>query len=248
MIAGEAPGVAVIDLAHRVAAHDVRAGALTLWRCAPWLRGSVVLAVVDPGVGTARRAVALEVAGADVVLVGPDNGLLTPAAHALGGPTAAVELRPLPSRVAGTGATFDGRDLFAPVAARLASGEWSLPDVGDPLDPAGRAGGEVTMACAGPAGELLCEVLWIDGFGNAQLNTDGCGLAETVQVETGSRAVEARRVAAFGDLRAGEPGLVTDSYGLLALALNGSPAAALLGLAEGDVVRLSPGRGAGEPR
>ena len=240
--------MAVIDLTHRVRAHDVRAGALTLWRCAPWLRGSVVLAVVDPGVGTARRAVAVEVAGADVVLVGPDNGLLAPAAYALGGPTAAVELRPLPARVAGTGATFDGRDLFAPVAARLASGEWTLADVGDPIDPVALAGGEVTVASAGPTGELLCEVLWIDGFGNAQLNSDGSGLGETVRVEIGPGTVEARRVSAFGDLRAGEPGLVTDSYGLLALALNGSPAAAQLGLAEGDVVRLSPGRGAGEPR
>jgi len=124
----------------------------------------------------------------------------------------------------------------------LASGEWSLPDVGDPLDPAGLAGGEVVMACAEPAGELLCEVLWIDAFGNAQLNTDGSGLGEMVQVEIGPRVVEARRAAAFGDLRAGEPGLVTDSYGLLALALNGAPAAAQLGVGEGDVVRLSTGR------
>lgn len=240
--------MAVVDLTHRVPAHDVRAGALTLWRCAPWLRGSVVLAVVDPGVGTARRAVAVEVAGADVVLVGPDNGLLTPAAHALGGPTAAVELRPLASRVAGVGATFDGRDLFAPVSARLASGEWSLADGGDPVDPAGLAGGGVAMASDGPAGELVCEVLWVDVFGNAQLNTDGSALGEAVQVEIGSSVVEARRVAAFGDLRPGEPGLVTDSYGLLALALNGAPAAERLGVGEGDVVRLSPGRRAEERR
>lgn len=242
VVAGEAPGVKVVDLAHRIPAHDVRAGALMLWRVAPWLPGSVVLGVVDPGVGTARRSVAVEVAGADVVLVGPDNGLLTPAAHALGGPTAAVELRPVPSRITGLGATFDGRDLFAPAAARLASGEWSLDDAGEPLDPAGLAGGEVSMASAGPAGELVCEVLWIDVFGNAQLNTDGSGLGETVEVEIGSRVVEARRVAAFGELRAGELGLVTDSYGLLALALNGAPAAEQLGVGEGDVVRLSAGR------
>ena len=247
MVAAEAPGVRVVDLTHGVRPHDVRAGALTLWRCSPWLAGSVVLAVVDPGVGTSRRAVAVEVAGADVVLVGPDNGLLVPAAHALGGATAAVELRPLPARVAGAGATFAGRDLFAPVAARLASGEWSLADVGDACDPATLDGSPVPPSAADPDRSLACEVLWVDRFGNAQLNTGGEGVPAVVAVEAGAKRVAARRVGAFGELGEGELGLVTDSYGLLALAFNGSSAAVRLGLAEGDRVRLQAGPSSTDP-
>jgi len=234
--------VRVVDLNHRIRAHDVRAGSLALWRCGPWLRGSVVLAVVDPGVGTPRRAVALEVAGAGVTLVGPDNGLLAPAARALGGVTAAVELLALPVAAQDSGATFAGRDLFAPVAARLASGEWTLADAGVAVDPSSLMGGEVRIAAAGVDGVVACEVLWVDRFGNAQLNTRGEGVSDTVQVAAGGGCVGARRVAAFGDLASGELGLVTDSYGLLALALDRAPAASRLGLHEGDAVRLSPAR------
>ena len=247
VIAREAPAVRVVDLTHGIRAHDVRAGALALWRCAPWLRDSVVLAVVDPGVGTSRRGVALEVAGAGTILVGPDNGLLMPAAGALGGVTQAVVLAPFPAPVAGLGATFDGRDLFAPVAARLASGEWSLADAGQTVDPAGLAGGALRLASAGPDGELECEVLWVDRFGNAQLNTRGAGVDARVTVRAGTRSYEARRAGAFGELTQGELGLVTDSYGLLALAFNCSPAAEELGLAEGDTVVLRSALG-GEGR
>ena len=241
VIAREGPAVRVVDLTHRIRAHDVRAGALALWRCAPWLRDSVVLAVVDPGVGTARRAVALETTGAAAVLVGPDNGLLTPAAGALGGVAHAVELAPLPRAVAGLGATFDGRDLFAPVAARIASGEWSLADAGKAIDPAGLVGDALRMASPGSGGEMVCEVLWVDRFGNAQLNTHGDGVDDHVIVQAGTRDFEARRVDAFGELGQGELGLVNDSYGLLALAFNSSPAAAELGLTEGDTVVLRSG-------
>ena len=97
VIAQLAPGVTVIDLTHQVPAHDVRAGALTLWRAAPWLAPGVILGVVDPGVGTSRRAVVIEVAGAGAVLVGPDNGLLLPAATSLGRLTAAVIAAPSPA-------------------------------------------------------------------------------------------------------------------------------------------------------
>jgi len=112
----------VIDITHGVAPHDVRGAALTLQRVAPFLAPGVVLAVVDPGVGTGRRAVALEV-GPDPrwALVGPDNGLLVPAFEALGGPGRAVSLVARRCRPA-AGATFDGRDLFAPAAAQLAAG------------------------------------------------------------------------------------------------------------------------------
>lgn len=205
----------------------------------------MVLAVVDPGVGTARRGVAVEAAQGGVVLVGPDNGLLIPALYSLGGAVAAVELPSV--RVEGVGATFDGRDVFGPAAARLASGEWALAHAGVAIDPSELAGSEVAMAAVGAAGEVACEVLWVDRFGNAQLNTPGEGVGDVVEVGAGTVTAAARRVHTFGELADGELGLVTDSYGLLALALNGASASSRLGLREGDVVTLSSAR-AGERR
>ncbi len=139
VIAAACPEADRIDLAHDLPAGDVRAGAVVLARLAPLVPGAVVLAVVDPGVGTARRAVAagLRDGGA---LVGPDNGLLGPAARALGAATCAV----LPPPPADAPATFHGRDVLAPAAARLASGR-SPADLGEPADPA-------TIAAARPAG------------------------------------------------------------------------------------------------
>jgi S-adenosylmethionine hydrolase len=240
--------VAVIDLTHEIRAHDVRAGALTLWRNAPWLRDTVVLAVVDPGVGTRRRPVAVEVADSGTVLVGPDNGLLLPAAHALSGPSAAVSLRPLPPPPgvpAGLGATFDGRDLFSPVAARIAAGESKIDDLGDPIDIASLIGQPVPSPVREDGGRLRCEVLWVDRFGNAQLNAHPAEVARpgahlAVATGNGSAPLRARMVSSFGELAQGELGVVTDSYGLLALVLNGSPAAPTLGLAEGDAVSIGP--------
>ncbi len=250
MIATIAPGVTVVDITHRIPPHDVRAGALTLWRAAPWLVPGVVLAVVDPGVGTARRAVAVEVATAGAVLVGPDNGLLLPAAQVLGPITGAVALdaRPLQSGATGLpvpqGATFAGRDVFAPIAARLAAGA-DLADVGHPIDPAGLTKGAVPgRPTVEPDGTIRAEVLWIDHFGNAQLNANPADLdpaaphLRLTTAKTTTRPV--RAVPAYGYLQPGEAGLVTDSYGLLSISLNGSSAAAALALAAGDPVWLSP--------
>ena len=225
----------------------MRAGSLALWRAAPWLRDTVVLAVVDPGVGTPRRPVAIEVAGARTVLVGPDNGLLLPSAHALDRPTTAVRLRPLeppPDVPVGVGATFDGRDLFSPVAARIAAGEWTLDDAGDPIDPGTLVGQPVPTPSPDGYGGLRCEVLWVDRFGNAQLNarpTDTARLGERVSVFIGDDPApcRARHVRAFGELEPGELGLVVDSYGLLALAFDGSPAASRLEISEGGPVRIA---------
>jgi hypothetical protein len=250
VIAAVAPGVTVVDITHRVPPHDVRAGALTLWRAAPWLAPGVILAVVDPGVGTARRAVAIEVATAGAVLVGPDNGLLLPAAQALGPITGAVDLqgRGLQSGATGLpapqGATFAGRDLFAPIAGRLAAGA-DLADVGDPIDPAGLTQGAVPgRPTVEPDGTIRAEVLWIDHFGNAQLNAIPADLDPTapdLRLTTANTATRpVRAVAAYGYLQPGEVGLVTDSYGLLSISLNGSSAAATLALAAGDPVWLSP--------
>lgn len=248
VVVRDAPGVRIIDLTHGVAPHDVRAGSLVLWRAAPWLAGAVVLAVVDPGVGTGRRPVAVEVTGADgrtTALVGPDNTLLLPAAHALGRITSAVCLDRdrLPATAAGLGATFDGRDLFAPAAARIASGQWTVADAGEPVDPATLAGVPVPEPVEGDDGGLRCEVLWVDRFGNAQLNARGSHISRfggNVTVTTGDgRRLLATTARAFGALGQEELGLVTDSYGLVALALNRGPAASRIGLHAGDAVLLS---------
>jgi S-adenosyl-L-methionine hydrolase (adenosine-forming) len=241
VLAQQAPGVPVIDLTHQIPAHDVRAGALTLWRAAPWLAPGVILAVVDPGVGTSRRAVVIEVAGVGAVLVGPDNGLLLPAATSLGRLTAAVAL---PPRQQG-GATFAGRDVFAPAAAELARGA-DIGGLGLPIDPGSLLGTPVPEAQTGPDGSLRAEVLWVDRFGNAQLNVrpaQADHLGRRVELHVGSQVWPARRVAAFGELEAHEVGLVTDSYGLLAVTCQGTSAAARTGLDAGQDVSIGPARG-----
>jgi S-adenosylmethionine hydrolase len=244
VLAGVAPGVTVIDVTHQIPAHDPRAGALTLWRAAPWLVPGVVLAIVDPGVGTARRAVAIEVTSAGAVLVGPDNGLLLPAATSLGPITAAVELHPTVPP-GGGGATFAGRDVFAPAAGRLAGGA-ELGAVGDPIDPASLAGDPVPAPEPAPDGGLLAEILWVDRFGNAQLNArpgDAAHLGGVITVTAGAYEGPARRVAAFAELNPDEVGLLNDSYGLLALTCRDASAASRFGLNTGDAVWLRPHRG-----
>ena len=125
VIAAQAPGVAVIDLTHHIPPFDVRAGSHSLVRAVPYLGPGVVLAVVDPGVGTGRRGIGLEVAlpsGASLAFVGPDNGLLVAAAEAAAeAPVARVVELARPPAPPDRGSTFDGRDLFAPAAAALCS-------------------------------------------------------------------------------------------------------------------------------
>ena len=123
VIATIAPEARVIDLSHGVPRQDVAAGARMLARSLPFAPAGVHLAVVDPEVGARRRAVALLTAEDERMLVGPDNGLLLPAADRFGGVAEAVEISASPWRLEPVSATFHGRDVFAPVAARLAAGE-----------------------------------------------------------------------------------------------------------------------------
>src|SRR5689334_25253074 len=134
VIARIAPEARVIDLSHGVPRHDVRSGALLLRDALPFAPAGVHLAVVDPDVGARRRAVALRCDHEDRVLVGPDNGLLVPAAERFGGVVEAVEISHSPWRLEPVSATFHGRDVFAPVAARLAGGA-PLASAGEPLEP-----------------------------------------------------------------------------------------------------------------
>src|ERR1700689_2132708 len=133
VIARRCPRAHVIDLGHGVTRHDVRAGALALRAALPFARAGVHLAVVDPGVGGTRRAVALRTAEGGRLLVGPDNGLLTLAAESFGGVAEAVDVGDSPECLRPISATFHGRDVFAPVAAALADGI-PLAELGEPLE------------------------------------------------------------------------------------------------------------------
>jgi S-adenosylmethionine hydrolase len=231
-----APHVTVVDLTHEVPPHDVRAGGLALARAVQYLAPGVVLAVVDPGVGTERRAIAVEVAGGEGVFVGPDNGLLAPAVAMSGGATAAVELSKVDHHLPSPGPTFAGRDIFAPVSALLCNG-LSLQDVGVPVDPAGLLPGVLPISRR--EGDVLhAEVLWVDRFGNAQLNLDPDELPEgdRLVVTIGGRRRTARRAPTYAAIGPGELGLVVDSYGLVAVVLDQASAADQLGLGAGDAV------------
>ena len=141
-----------------------------LARALPYAPPGVHLAVVDPEVGARRRAVALRTALDDRLLVGPDNGLLLPAAERFGWVTEAVEISTSPWRLEPVSATFHGRDLFAPVAARLAAGE-ALADAGTPLDPDELVRLELPEPRKGrKKGQLVAHAMVVDGFGNVQLD------------------------------------------------------------------------------
>jgi S-adenosylmethionine hydrolase len=236
-----APDVAVIDITHAIEPHDVRGGGLALARSAQYLCPGVVLAVVDPGVGTSRRAIAVEVGDGASVLVGPDNGLLAPAVAMVGGATAAVELTNADYHLPAPGPTFAGRDVFAPVAANLCLGV-PLRELGREIDPGELVPGVLPVS-RHEDGVLVAEVLWVDRFGNLQLNVDPDDVAtfgDRVWVRVGGHDRIARRSDTYGDVGPGEVGLVTDSYGLLSIAVDRGSAAAELGIGAGAEVRLEP--------
>jgi S-adenosylmethionine hydrolase len=236
-----APHATVIDVTHGIAPYDTRAGGLALARAANYLCPGVVVAVVDPGVGTSRRPIAVEVGDGASYLIGPDNGLLAPAVGLVGGATRAVELTSPDHRLeAAGGATFDGRDVFAPAAAHLCNGA-ALTDLGPEIDPAGLMPGILPVSHIDD-GALVAEVLWVDRFGNCQLNVDPLELVafgEHLTVAIGGDDRVAVRGDAFDDIPTGRVGLVVDSSGLLAIVVARSSAAAEFGLAEGDEVKIS---------
>ena len=240
-----APHVTVIDLTHEIPPHDVRAGGLALARAVQYLAPGVVLAVVDPGVGTERRAIAVETAAGDAVFVGPDNGLLAPAVAMTGGATAAVELSKVDHHLPSPGPTFAGRDIFAPVSALLCNGR-SLEEVGVRIDPAGLLPGVLPISRL--EGDVLhAEVLWVDRFGNVQLNLDPDELpeGERLTVTIGGKRRAAKRAPSYAGIGPGEVGLVVDSYGLVAIVLDQASAADQLGLGAGDAVLVEAASGDG---
>jgi len=249
-----APHARVIDLTHGVAPFDVRAGSLALARSISYVAAGVVLAVVDPGVATARKAIAVEVAGGEGVLVGPDNGLLAPAVALAGGAERAVELSNADWHLPSIGATFAGRDVFAPIAAQLCNGV-DLTELGELIDADLLLPGVVALPQADD-NKVIAQVLWVDRFGNAQLNVGPDDLPATfgsrVEVRcssptdpTGGVVRSAVRAVSYAELGGGAVGLVLDSSGLLAVSMDQRSAAEELGLDVGDQVTLTASDDAG---
>jgi S-adenosylmethionine hydrolase len=222
VIARIAPEVRVIHLGHGVPPQDVRTGARRLARALPFTPPGVHVAVVDPGVGTERRAIAIR--AGDRILVGPDNGLLVPAAGRI---DEVVEISASPWRLEPVSNTFHGRDIFAPVAAHLALGEpLTGPAVTDlvelpPLRP--RTEGATRIV----------HVVEIDGFGN--VITNAALPQHPVQVNGRDSALG----RTFGDAPPGGLVIYEDSAGEVAIAVNGGSAAELLQVRTGDELRLA---------
>lgn len=234
------PSVRLIDIDHAIPRHDVLLGALRLERALSWTRPGVHVAVVDPGVGTERRGIVL-LAG-ERVFVGPDNGVLSLAAEACGGITEAVCLSP-PGE--GAARTFDGRDVFAPAAARIAKGA-DPSSLGPGLPPESVVRLERPEAVEAPDGSLELLVVQVDGFGNVQLGGNGGLLGRLGETAVLSRAtspsasIELAVGATFGAVPEGEALVLSDSDGCVALSVNRGRADELLGgLRPGDRVLLS---------
>ena len=237
-----APHAAIIDVTHLVPPGDVRRGAAVLAQTAPYLPPAVHVAVVDPGVGTARRGVA--VAAGDSVFIGPDNGLLSWAVTASGGAARAFSLTNRELWLANVMATFHGRDIFMPVAAHLADGT-ELTATGPEIDVADL----VTL----PAPERLIrdsvaegEVLTVDRFGNVQLSITASDAAQiglqpgtTAHIRSGRHRLAIPYREMFGAVAPGELVTYADSAGLVAIAVNGGNAAERLGLPPGARVSIA---------
>lgn len=248
VIARIAPAARVLDVTHEIPPGDVRWGSVVLADTAPYLPTGVHVAVVDPGVGTSRRAVAVVAPGG--VLIGPDNGLLIEPAEALGGVVAAYELADPAYRLPNVSRTFHGRDIFAPAAAHLVNGI-DPRRLGPELDPVGLVRlPEAVLAVS--AGRVRAEVLGADRFGNltlaaraGDLTTAGLAAGASATVhwtsDGGGRTAEAVVAATFADTEAGGLLVLPDSAGRVAIARRDGSAAELLGVGRGVKLTISAG-------
>jgi S-adenosyl-L-methionine hydrolase (adenosine-forming) len=243
VIARIAPDARIVDLTHGLERHDVRTAAMVLRRSLPFCAPGVHLAVVDPGVGTARRAIALKTTEEDRILVGPDNGLLSLAAQRFGGIAEVVDVTRSPHRLEPVSATFHGRDLFAPIAAALAAGA-VLAEAGDPIDADEIVRTDMPLAFLDvDAGVLLAHAVAFDRFGNVTLDVEHAELTEAglrlgLGVDVNGR--HGVYATTFADVAPGELLLYEDAYRTLSLAINRGSARDVLGLARDDELRIRP--------
>ena len=243
VIARRCPRARIIDLGHGVPRHDVRAGALALRAALPYSPPGVHLAIVDPGVGGERRAVALRVAQDERILVGPDNGLLMVAAEVLGGVVEAVDIGDSPECLQPVSATFHGRDVFAPVAAAVADGV-ALAILGEPIALASLTGLVLPRAHL-ERDTLIAHVLSTDMYGNVSTDVTpelaavvGLEAGGGLEIEVAGTRWPGYLVRTFADVGPGALLAYIDGRGALALAINGGSAAAQLGVQRDDKLEL----------
>jgi S-adenosylmethionine hydrolase len=238
-----APGANVVDLTHEVPGFGVEAGAEILEHATRYMpEDAVYLAIIDPGVGTERRALAVQTLGG-AFLVGPDNGLLVPAAESLGGIASAVSLTNADYHIQPVSSTFHGRDVFAPAAAYLATG-LDLARLGEVLDPASLVRVELPGAEREDANTIAATIIAVDRYGNARLSVAkeeaDFALGALLKVEAGEGGdMLVRYVETFGHSKVGDLVLVPDSHRRLSLSVNKGNASRALALEAGDRVRLT---------
>jgi S-adenosyl-L-methionine hydrolase (adenosine-forming) len=237
-----APDSQIIDITHGIRPGHVLQAALTLANTLPYMPPGVHLAVVDPGVGTGRRPLALRDAEGRVH-VGPDNGLLLPAAERFGGVVEVHELANPEYALDSVSRTFHGRDLFSPAAAHLSLGV-ALGELGPPVDPEALVRLDLPEPEVGQS-RIRATVLGVDRFGNIALNLsrehlDAVSIVPGMRVELAARGNRYYAVAArtFADAPAGELILYEDSYRSVAVAVSRGSAAAVLGVEEGAEIVL----------
>jgi hypothetical protein len=246
VLAKLAPESRVIDVGHATPRGDVRAAALALTRAIQYLPEGVALVVVDPGVGSERKAIAVDTTWG--YFVGPDNGVLSPAVAMVGGASRMVSIENPEARIPSPGETFHGRDVFAPAAALLASGEASIEELGPVLGP--DAVQPLLLPLSETEGNTVTgEAWWVDGFGNVQTNIGpddlaAVGLApgSVVTVKVGATLHSIPWVSSYSDVGPGEALLHVDSAGLIAIAVREGAADDELNLSSGVAVTLA-GRG-----
>ncbi len=234
-----APRAAIVDLSHGVPPFDVRAGSWVLASAVPYTPVCVHVAVVDPGVGTSRLAVALR-AERDDVLIGPDNGLLLPAAEKLGGVVAAREIANPAVMRHPVSHTFHGRDIFSPAAAHVASG-FPFEELGPEVAP-----GSLVPAPWRPpeysSDRAVGEAVLLDNFGNVRTNLEASGWPlepghqVTARTASGETALPVART--FGEQPRGRAFVYEDSSGYICIAVNLGSAGEALGIAPGDALEL----------
>jgi S-adenosylmethionine hydrolase len=238
----------IIDVGHSIRKYAINDGAFLLGFALPHVPVGVHIGVVDPGVGTPRRPIGIRTGRGDV-LIGPDNGLLMPAADALGG---AIEARELTNRdlwLPVTSSTFHGRDIFAPVAAHLASGDVPFSDVGEPI-PVGDLVRLPEPTAVATSDAIATSVTYVDSFGNARLAGGAAELSTAfgeladgeplhVELEDPAALEAARYATTFGAVDVGQSLVYLDSVGSLAIADNQGNLAARLGVERGRAVRIT---------
>lgn len=242
VIARLAPESRVIDVTHGLPRGEVRPAALSLLRAIHYLPRGVALVVVDPGVGTQRRAIAARTDWG--FFVGPDNGVMSPAVAMVGGAEITVAIENPEAMIPSAGATFAGRDVFAPAAALLSSGEATLEELGPIVDPDSVFPLLLPLPEAGSA-SIQGEVWWVDHYGNVQLNIApedlraiGATEGSELTVIVGSQQHTVPWVHAYGDVGEGEQLLYTDSSGMIAIAVRGARGDHRFGVGDGTAVTI----------